>query len=322
MNPPRSALAWLLGHGLLGGSLLRALPLALPEVALWPGSGLAPQWSAPKELVIDLESSAAAFATALARQPEREWCVLWAAGAGVVGTSEEALAQETAALGLLLDALARHRIAPRPGLLFLASSAGGVHGGDRALPITEASTPAPISAYGRAKLEQERLVTAFCAGQPRVRCLIGRLSNLYGPGQDLSKPQGFISQLCRSALTGQPLHVYVPLDTVRDYLDASDAALAACRALRLLDGPGARVKLLVSQQAVSLGYLLGLFGRVLKRPMRVVQARQARSGLQAGGLAFRSTVLPVPPPQTQLTEGSARVLAAQRARLRDGRLHR
>ena len=82
-----------------------------------------------------------------------------------------------------------------------------------------------------------------------------------------------------------------------------------------------RVKIIASEQAVSLGFLVGLFGRFLKRPIRVVSARQARSAQQAGGLAFRSTVLPVPPPATQLAEGIARVLAAQRARLRDGRLH-
>ena len=316
----RPALAWLLGHGLLGSSLLRALPQVSPEVELWPGLGRKLRWTEPQPLEEDLRESAAAFAAALALAPDREWAVLWAAGAGVVGTSEEALARETAALGLLLAELDRHGLAQRPGLLFLASSAGGVHGGDRALPITERSQPAPISAYGRAKLEQERQVTAFCSARPQVRCLIGRFSNLYGAGQDLSKPQGFISQLCRSALTGQPLHVFVPLDTVRDYLDAGDAAVAALRALRLLDGPGVRVKIIASERAVSLGFLLGIFARVLKRPMRVISARQARSALQATGLAFRSTALPVPPPATQLTEGIARVLAAQRALLRDGRL--
>ena len=61
---------------------------------------------------------------------------------------------------------------------------------------------------------------------------------------------------------------------------------------------------------------------VLRRPMRVIQARQARGAQQASGLSFRSKVLPVPPPRTQLTEGIARVLAAQRARLRDGGLRR
>ena len=48
--------------------------------------------------------------------------------------------------------------------------------------------------------------------------LVGRIANLYGPGQNLAKPQGLVSQLCLANLTGQPLSIYVSLDTLRDYL--------------------------------------------------------------------------------------------------------
>jgi len=48
--------------------------------------------------------------------------------------------------------------------------------------------------------------------------MVGRMSNLYGPGQNLKKVQGLISQMCLRVLTRQPLVLYVPLDTIRDYL--------------------------------------------------------------------------------------------------------
>ena len=122
---------------------------------------------------------------------------------------------------------------PRPGRghgLFLASSAGGVYAGSTGAPFTEHTPPAPISPYGLAKLRSEEVATAF-AVRTGTALLVGRLANLYGPGQDLDKPQGLISQLCRAQLTRQPLSVYVSLDTRRDYLFVDDAAAMAVSAL-------------------------------------------------------------------------------------------
>jgi len=61
--------------------------------------------------------------------------------------------------------------------------------------------------------------------------LIGRIANLYGPGQNISKPQGIISQICRSYLLGYPLSIYVSLDTLRDYIFAPDCAALVADAL-------------------------------------------------------------------------------------------
>ena len=54
--------------------------------------------------------------------------------------------------------------------------------------------------------------------------MIGRFSNLYGPGQNLGKLQGLISRLALSAVTRQPINIFVPLDTIRDYVYVDDAA--------------------------------------------------------------------------------------------------
>ena len=57
-----------------------------------------------------------------------------------------------------------------------------------------------------------------------MRAVLGRLANVYGPGQTLGKPQGLLSQLCLADATGRPLPVFVSMDTIRDYLYAGDAA--------------------------------------------------------------------------------------------------
>jgi UDP-glucose 4-epimerase len=319
-------LAWVVGRGgLLGRSLLRALPEVMPEMAHWtpPISAAHLRWAEPSAIGEQLDLAAAAFARALNSGGHHQWTILWAAGAGVVGTSAAQLAQETETLSRFLSAIDAAQLPARRGRLFVASSAGGVHGGAPALPITEDSAPSPISDYGRAKLAQEALVARWAGGRQRVNVLLGRISNLYGPGQKLDKAQGFISQLCRNALLGAPVRVYVPLDTIRDFLFADDCARAIGRALGLVGREPAgsvRVKIFASEQAVSLGHVLALFARFARRPIKVVSARLPGSALQPAGLKFRSVVLPVPPAETGLLDGIARVWAGQAAMLREGRL--
>ena len=71
--------------------------------------------------------------------------------------------------------------------------------------------------------------------------VIGRIANLYGPGQDPTKAQGLVSQLCRAHLERRPTSIYVSLDTARDYLFVDDAARlvlgATERAARAHRGP-------------------------------------------------------------------------------------
>lgn len=228
---------------------------------------------------------------------DRSWQVAWCAGAGVVGASPAELAMETVALEALLLALERHGPSP-PGELFLASSAGGVHAGSHGAPFDECSAPAPISPYGRTKLEQERLAAAW-ATRAGVSLIIGRIANLYGPGQDLTKAQGLISHIARALLRREPVHIYVPLDTQRDYLYSADCAELAAGALRRLRGeaeahgePVSVTKILASQQAVTVGALLAEFRRLLKRPPRVVLAASPLSRFQVRDLRLRSLVWP------------------------------
>jgi len=240
---------------------------------------------------------------------DRPWSVAWCAGAGVTGSSGQALQLELAALGETLDALAA---APRgsDGAFFFASSAGGVYAGVGAPPYDESSPVRPLGAYGQAKLDAEALVTAWShrTGTPS---LIGRIANLYGPGQNLAKAQGLISQICRSHLTGQPVSIYVSLDTLRDYFFAPDCAdlivagLARLRQEQLATQPGTvtgavnglvtgvvTTKILASQRAITIGAVIGEMRRIFKRSPRVVLGASPVSAMQARDLSLRSRVWP------------------------------
>jgi UDP-glucose 4-epimerase len=303
-------LTWVIGRGgLLGQSVERAMDEPLQyrswgtqadvsgavggsDRHLWhPAEPI--DWSSPGAGAEDLRRAAAEF---LGEVGDRRWSVAWCAGAGVTGSSDGALQLELAALRETLDALATTHDGRR-GAFFFASSAGGVYAGVGAPPYDELSPVRPLAAYGQAKLDGEALVAAW-SRQTGTPSLIGRIANVYGPGQNLGKAQGLISQICRSHLTGQPLSVYVSLDTLRDYFFAPDCGrLIASGLMRLRQDepttePSVVTKILASQRAITIGAVLGEVRRIFKSAPRIVLGASAVSGMQARDLSLRSRVWP------------------------------
>jgi UDP-glucose 4-epimerase len=227
---------------------------------------------------------------------DRPWSVAWCAGAGVMGTSARALDLELVALRETLAALGTAPQGNR-GAFFFASSAGGVYAGVGMPPYDESSPVRALAPYGRAKLDAEALVTDWSQGTG-TPSLIGRISNLYGPGQNLAKAQGLISQICRSHLTGQPLSIYVSLDTLRDYFFAPDCAglivagLARLRQEQSANGPRVVTKILASQRAITIGAVLGEMRRIFKSSPRIVLGASNVAAMQARDLSLRSRVWP------------------------------
>lgn len=216
------------------------------------------------------------ISTLVARADGGSWAVAWCAGAGVVATAEADLLAEVDLFEGFLADLAAALPEGGAGAFFLASSAGGVYAGSPVrAPFTEDSPTAALVAYGRAKLRMEEAVEDF-SQRTGTAVLVGRIGNLYGPGQDLTKPQGLISQLCRTHATGLPLTVYVPLDTMRDYVYAEDcgnlvaAGLAGVRAR--VEGQPSRVvtKIIASGQCTTISALIAESARLYKKRPRVV----------------------------------------------------
>lgn len=282
---------WVVGAGgLLGRAVCRTVERAGGRV-----QRVAVPWADERRSIEVLADGAARL---VGTSGPQGWRVAWCAGAGIVGTGPEELAAEQRVFTGFLEALAAAADQePDLGAVFLASSAGGVYAGSSDPPFSEDTVPVPISAYGHAKLEMERLAAA-AAEECGVPLLIGRISNLYGPGQDFSKPQGLVSQVCRARLLGQSLNVYVPLDTVRDYVYVDDCARMVVAGL---DGVAERVagrnapvlvKVMASQRPTTIGTVLAEFRRVFKRRPLVVLGESATSKLQVGDLRMRSVVWP------------------------------
>lgn len=298
---------WVVGAGgLLGGAVVRRLSAAGHDVRT-----VTVPWT-------DAEASGDALGGLADQLPPTGATVYWCAGAGVVGSGQDVLDLEVATFGAFLDAW---QPLGAGSALFLASSAGGVYAGSvGGAPFTEDTVPNPLAPYGHAKLAAEQLARQF-AERTGTDLLIGRISNLYGPGQDISKPQGLISQLCRAQLTRQPLSIYVSLDTKRDYLFVDDAAVMITSALAQVRAVGGvHLKVLASERSTTIGAIVGGMHRVTRRRPPVVLGTSANARFQVLDLRMRSVSWPptVGLARTPLPAGISATLAAVGRQLRAG----
>ncbi len=245
-------------------------------------------WSDPTRARAALEEGAAAL---LARSDH--WQVLWCAGAGVTGTSQAQLDTELEMWRALLSALAP---GADDGSVALASSAGGVYAGSSPSPFDESSPTRPLAPYGQAKLTAEAMLTTWVQ-EHGGSAFVARIANLYGPGQDLTKQQGLVSQLCWAHLEGRPATIWVSLDTLRDYLYAPDCASLLLDAADRLVEPSTRgtegrtvTKVLASQRPLTIGAVIGELRRIFRSRPSVVLGASPTSRAQARDLSMVSRV--------------------------------
>jgi UDP-glucose 4-epimerase len=260
----------------------------------------------------ELRTAAARFRT---QASDRPWVIAWCAGVGFVGATAAQITRETDLLAALIDSFPNGS----NGVVFHSSSAGGVYAGSSAVPISESAEERPLSSYGMAKLEQESLLKAWC-DRTEGAVVIGRISNLYGPAQSLSKSQGLVSATVRATLLRKPLQIFVPLDTIRDYLYVDDCAQMVRHLIRLATPRTAVVKILASGRPLSVGGLLAEVRRVSRTNPLVVMSADPQPSAHGSRLVFRSTVLPEVDRRsfTSLPAGIGAVIAATRAQLGAG----
>lgn len=305
-------IAWVLGSaGLLGAALCRVLRAEGTDLFV-PAHRFA--WGDAEKLPHQLSAAVRDFAeNALAAD---RWEVHWAAGVGTMGSSAEDLAPETRALTFLLAYLQREpRLMAIRGKFSLASSAGAIYAGSTDEVITEQSRPAPTTVYATEKLRQEDCLKAFVAANPHTAALIARISTVYGAGQATGKKQGLLGHMARSIIRNQPIQIYVPFDTLRDYIDADDAAFAMVGVMRS-DARTSQVltKIIASESPTTIAEIVSIFKRLARRPPLVVRSANRLSTLYSRRVQFRSVVRSklARPPGKRLAVGISQVMRAER----------
>jgi len=269
---------WVVGAGgLLGSAVVRALGASFQP-------GRVP-WQEPERAISALEQQAAEFAAAAGQEP---WAIVWAAGQATTSSTAEQTAVELTVFTAFVTAVREH-LPAGPGTVFITSSAGGVYGGSVGAPFDACTTPKALGTYGELKLAQEQVASEILGSHCQV--VIGRVSNLYGPGQDLSKLQGLISRLALASITREPITMFVSLDTLRDYLYVDDAAAIICCWLeqaRTLDGRP-HVVVIAAGQSVSLGYVIATMQDITRTRIPVAYGAHASSSAQSRDLRLTPT---------------------------------
>lgn len=111
-----------------------------------------------------------------------------------------------------------------PPKVILVSSGGTVYDPAIPPPHREDSPARPRGAYGRAKLDLERLLHGAALGPGRA--VVVRVSNAYGPGQPATSGQGVIAHWLRALSAGDPITIFGDPATTRDYVYVDDVAAA------------------------------------------------------------------------------------------------
>lgn len=102
------------------------------------------------------------------------------------------------------------------------SSGGAIYGMTSDEVINEQVSTNPISNYGLTKLVFEKLLIIY-QYHHGLNYLIFRLSNVYGPFQNLNKPQGVISHWLKNIIEGRVIEIWGDGLVRRDYIYIDDA---------------------------------------------------------------------------------------------------
>ncbi len=311
-------MAWVIGSGgLLGTALCRAL--RDDGTALFTPRSRFP-WHDPVALEASMKAAIDEFESHVGDAPR--WELYWAAGVGTMSGGEADIRPETRALTRMLQLLgASARLMAVPGAISLASSAGAIYAGSADTVITEKTLPQPTTPYAVAKLEQETLVADFAQAQPNISSMTARISTLYGGGQASGKKQGLLTHIARKIIRNQLIQIYVPFDTIRDYISADDAARVMIRALRAQPSSSRfLVKIVASERPTTIAEIVSTFKRIVRRPPRIVTSANRMTSLYSRRVQFRSVVLTAASaaPSTSLAIGISRLMTAERAAFGQG----
>lgn len=312
--------AWVIGaNGLLGSALQRTLlrrgvRVFEPAVCF--------SWHDEDALYKQLLNAVKAFANFSSESDN--WQMYWAAGVGTMSSKEEELATETRTLSIILELIGSEAVLmAADGSFVFSSSAGAIYAGSSDDVITEKTTVAPTTDYAKEKLKQESLVSEFADKHDRVTALLARISTLYGPGQANGKRQGLLAHIARCLLRNQSVHIYVPFDTIRDYIATDDAAFAMVAAIQALScKPGVFTKIIASEHPTTIAEIVSVYKRIARRKPRIVSSASKLSSLYTRRIQFQSITVPINEriQKTSLLVGVSQVMDAERsAFIRNGR---
>jgi UDP-glucose 4-epimerase len=268
---------WILGQGGFFGSAI-AHAATLQSVNVFPHAKI--PWNSPVDRAFALKELARQFSDVA---PEAPTTIIWAAGSEGVGKQQLTDCSELDAFQDFVQAISNVEKL-KGSTVAIVSSAGGVLGGSPSPPFDIHTPVHAINQYGQDKIAIEELGASKLSSDFRVH--IARVTNLYGPW--FGPRQGLINRLCTAAASREALQIFVPLDTVRDYIYVTDAAQLLLLEITA-DLPS--ISLIGSGENSSVGTVISTVSHVARRKVPITLARLAISPLQTTDLRMHPSWL-------------------------------
>lgn len=194
---------------------------------------------------------------------------------------------------------------------FVYASSSSIYGNALSYPTFEEDVPAPFSPYGVTKLAGEHLVLAY-AHNFALPTVALRYFTVFGPRQ---RPDMGIHRLIRSALTGEPFHLFGDGTQRREFTYVDDIVEANVLAAAAPVEPGF-VCNVAGGGDIELTDLIDLVGEVAGAPVTVIRdAAVPGDVLRNRGATDRARVALDWKPGTELRDGIERQVAWHRATL-------
>lgn len=162
---------------------------------------------------------------------------------------------------------------PEKKIIFI-SSGGAVYGHPFNERADEHHPTNPISAYGVGKLSAEKYLQLY-GYQRGLDYLILRPSNVYGFVEHISKPQGVINYLLKSALNDQPFQLWGALENHKDYLYVDDLAEAISLIVQKPGHLGRKCYNISHGSLCSLGQIITIVEKITGKKIQLSQGKEA-----------------------------------------------
>jgi UDP-glucose 4-epimerase len=120
--------------------------------------------------------------------------------------------------------------------------------------------------------------------------------------------------MARSVIRNRPIQVFVPYDTIRDYVDADDAAHAMIGTMRAANEESrVLTKIIASEYPATIAEIVSIFKRLARRSPLVVRSANKLTSLYTRRVQFRSVVVSsyVRSPGKRLPVGISQLMRAE-----------
>jgi UDP-glucose 4-epimerase len=281
-------IAWILGEGGLLGSGLKS---QLERRDLYLFSPVASfSWNDTEALYVEFRAAIDSFSQLVSL--DDHWTIFWAAGISNMHSTEEELHRELSSLQKFLDLLHLSQLDFNRGMINFSSSAGAIYAGSHDGLISEDSPTVPINPYGRGKLLQEKMLEESVKSNPKLTLLISRISTLFGSRSKGKSKQGLLAEICRRIINNESIHIYVPLDTMRDFIHIEDASINIINASNAVQKlGGVHIKIIACEKLYSIAEIIAIFKRLTRRNIRAISYLIESSKSYQKPLQFKSRYL-------------------------------